>query len=791
MYLSPISSSGYRVLIVLAAIFSGGCQKYLPDPGLTGLIETGSSIKVVNSTITTSGGTVKVSQTGSPLNGLELVIPPSSFSSDQNIEIACSEIQSHDLGEFFNPVTPLISITTEELYSNHPMELKIPVSLEDGQFGVAYLFNPDDGELEALPTISEGDGYLTVSSMHFSSEATTLKSGSEGNTDHDYRIVVGSASKAAISAQSEIRSGFEPGIDDWEFVNYGSYLAREGHCAGQSATAIWYYVRNKKSMGSLFHKYDRNISEARPDTRWMDNPRGYRFSSVIQSEMYFDNWIETIKKQMEKPELFWRNLAQAMRIKNRPQLLFICNSAEKKGHAVICYKIDLANKRVYVADPNYPGNQSKSFGYTDHWTGPYSSQYMAGLPDVSFDLIGAVQISQFIPVRRINERWKEFEANTIGNDLFPAYHLHLGTPAGPELTDGMSVNSSELKVVSRSDQCEGFIGGTDKLQPLSIYSKTGDLLYQYNPADLGVGTCKVEPGENEVGILINGLNSKSNMYFVDFKWIKINCTKIELSFSPSLIYTVAGQTCLLTATSSGTLPSDYKTVWSFGDKTGEVTVNNGLSADHIYTEDGGYPVVCSLYDKASNTLLAKANATVWVIPALLSDLVSTRSLFISFDAYMAADNGTLVNPFLVNDEYRNHLKQNLSWNGTAFLINFRYPKPGNGTDSLIVTGTLEGLASSDGQKIESLKATQRQEFKSGTGYWRTDEITMKDIPLIINDAFGVKYGANGPSVKDHIVEIKISMNRFNTTAGEYQVINLQSIDYTLSPYPQLRVDFYH
>ncbi|MBK7303284.1 MAG: hypothetical protein IPI90_08535 [Saprospiraceae bacterium] len=36
-------------------------------------------------------------------------------------------------------------------------------------------------------------------------------------------------------------SGFRPGIDDWEYPNQGSYIDLEGHCAGQSLTAMWYY----------------------------------------------------------------------------------------------------------------------------------------------------------------------------------------------------------------------------------------------------------------------------------------------------------------------------------------------------------------------------------------------------------------------------------------------------------------------------------------------------------------------------------------------------------------------
>jgi len=44
-----------------------------------------------------------------------------------------------------------------------------------------------------------------------------------------------------ICSLKDIDSGFRPGIDDWEFTNYGSYITPDGECEGQSLTALWYY----------------------------------------------------------------------------------------------------------------------------------------------------------------------------------------------------------------------------------------------------------------------------------------------------------------------------------------------------------------------------------------------------------------------------------------------------------------------------------------------------------------------------------------------------------------------
>ncbi|MBK8641821.1 MAG: hypothetical protein IPN15_06215 [Saprospiraceae bacterium] len=81
-------------------------------------------------------------------------------------------------------------------------------------------------------------------------------------------------------------SGFRPGIDDWEFPNEGSYIEPEGHCAGQSLTAMWYYHVHKLSLNE-HPLYDR--FSTLPSPIWQDNVKGYRFSSVIQKQDYSDN----------------------------------------------------------------------------------------------------------------------------------------------------------------------------------------------------------------------------------------------------------------------------------------------------------------------------------------------------------------------------------------------------------------------------------------------------------------------------------------------------------------------
>jgi hypothetical protein len=50
------------------------------------------------------------------------------------------------------------------------------------------------------------------------------------------------------SNQTIISTGFTPGVDDWEFTNFGSYIS-PGVIARSSISAMWYYYE-KKLKGS-------------------------------------------------------------------------------------------------------------------------------------------------------------------------------------------------------------------------------------------------------------------------------------------------------------------------------------------------------------------------------------------------------------------------------------------------------------------------------------------------------------------------------------------------------------
>ena len=129
-------------LLLSACLALSSCSKYLdyidPATGETGALTTDPAISVVTANIGIAGGTVLVSKPGSPVDGLELSIQDSSFSQSQTVKISYAVVKSHEFGENFNPISPLITVELTDLYANCPMDLKIPINVPAGHFAMAW-----------------------------------------------------------------------------------------------------------------------------------------------------------------------------------------------------------------------------------------------------------------------------------------------------------------------------------------------------------------------------------------------------------------------------------------------------------------------------------------------------------------------------------------------------------------------------------------------------------------------------------------------------------------------------
>lgn len=522
----------FSIIILFACKEENNIINPEEEPTKSDKITIGETVEEATGTITTGGGTLVVSNPNSKINGLTITVPSSGFNETKNFVISSAPITNHKLGENFNPVSPLITIQNGGGYSEMPVTIKVPIEKETDEFLIGFLYNEITGELEALPVIDLDDSYVTVETRHFSlstlSSNGSLQKVSEISSSGN--LIISSIKESVLAGKTVISSGFTPGLDDWEFINYGSYISPGGHCAGQSMTAMWYYYEKRlKGELPLFHRFDEINDSEKPNLLWQDNPLGYRFASSVQQDADWGNWVSALKLQSKLPSLVWKTFITAMIITGEPQSVIIRNSLSGGGHAMIVYKINVTEGKMYIADPNYPNNRSSSgeqsvriINYVNGKFEPYPSYPKVGDPGVEYDQIAFYAKTSTFNWSKIGERYKEIENETIGNDRFKNYNLFLKTKNDSiPLLDGMTITNDTIKLYCINDKIPGFLPGTSRRQFLYIYDQAGNFFT--STADDGLVKFRINLSSVKFGVYICGYkdNNEPNKYY-DFKWITLN-----------------------------------------------------------------------------------------------------------------------------------------------------------------------------------------------------------------------------------------------------------------------------
>jgi len=179
-------------------------------------IETGPVVEVSSTSIGASGGLISVSKPGTPVDGMEISIPAGAFSSSKTFSISYADIISHELGQYFDPISPMITIACDGGYSDEIMSLTIPVEIPEGHIAIGFYLDAVSGKLEGIPVESISSNSITLLTRHFLS-GESLRSNDEplksASTDENLgaNIIISSVSESTLNTQDIIASGFKPG----------------------------------------------------------------------------------------------------------------------------------------------------------------------------------------------------------------------------------------------------------------------------------------------------------------------------------------------------------------------------------------------------------------------------------------------------------------------------------------------------------------------------------------------------------------------------------------------------
>ena len=566
-------------------------------------ISSGGFTEAGSQDISAAGGTLRINRPGCPINGMTITVPPASYSNTKAFSVLWAPVLDCGLGEDFTPVSPLIRIANGGGSADSVMIVKIPINLERDQFAMAFFYDEITNELEALPILALTDAAIQVATRHFSDgEQSLLKT---MTPKKDINLIVGAVRIGRLSG--DISTDFKPGVDDWEFNNYGSYIASSGHCAGQSVAMMWYFTARKPRLGQLFNHYD----QVHTPTMWMDNPLGYRLCSVIQKDRNFDNLVDWLIRfeaaatgKFSADSLHYLSFAYAMKMNRQPQ--YVSVSSESAGHAIVAYSIK--GGKIQVCDPNYPG-EARTIDFSGGEFAPYQSKQNAQGQSRSYPKIQFWAKTAMISYAGMEKRWSEFEAGSIGTvppNLFPEtviYYLRDGEKV--PLPDEMTIMADSVEMFAECPTCE-IKYPTDRT-PLTILQENGTILTRVTDVVKGALIFKPFSGTWRYGFYVSGFANYMSASYIDFRWVTI--TRLPLLFiEPEKPAALVSQELTFTARSNGTAPSPCTWVWDFSDGTGEVRVTNDSTVKHTYKMEGLFAVKVRLLDK-NGTEVARATVT--------------------------------------------------------------------------------------------------------------------------------------------------------------------------------------
>ena len=357
-------------------------------------------------------------------------------------------------------------------------------------------------------------------------------------------------------------------------------------------------------------------------------------------------------------------------VTGEPQFVLIRNSAGEGGHAMVVYKVNFNEGKLYIADPNYPNNRvagdgSESIRTIDYVGGvlkPYETGLTAGENSTTMDQIGYFGKTAYIDWGQMAIRWVEVENKTIGNDRFPTYQLKIQNDNDKELADQYNIDKDTLKIYCKSTASEEWLPNTDHYQPLDIYNDQGVFIVGAGNNNGGVASVPLKPGLNKLGFYIMcGKNGKGR--YTDFKWINIVYSILEID--PNPIVGKPNEDITITALSNGSAPSNAKYVWNFGDQTSEVTKNNDSVVTHQFVNEGEYQVEVKLYDNSDNKLVGTANATANIAKEgeLLVVLHTMTNFGVGCSFNFITPQGSEYSQGISFFKYDN---DTLKWNGASF-----------------------------------------------------------------------------------------------------------------------------
>ncbi|HSV50390.1 MAG TPA: hypothetical protein VLH35_08735 [Candidatus Acidoferrales bacterium] len=341
-------------------------------------ITSGSAVSVTSQSVGSTGGTIQVTDSSSPLYGLKIVVPPAATTETVQFSISYADISNVNglpTGATYASKLIIIDVTGSAEFNQYDMfEKPVKVTLpydataenSDSSPVRFYWYDPSTGKLDSMGFLSQDKTAhtLTFETASFSQFVA---------------IEVALTLADFTGVNYMVDTGFRPTLNGWFIPNYGSVQTPGGMCLGMVSYAKWYYTYHGADTG-LNDKYiEGDTAEWRDDNTAIQlAARAHLATSGIWNSLTQEEqgWAEANAREVG---LSWLS---GMIVTGEPQLIGLkarANSGNylNYAHAVMTYGYSDGKFQIY--DPNFPesnwGDSMRTipFTYNDGFTETYVS----------------------------------------------------------------------------------------------------------------------------------------------------------------------------------------------------------------------------------------------------------------------------------------------------------------------------------------------------------------------------------------------------------------------------------
>ena len=384
----------FITLLFLSACGGGGGGTTTPvvstPTGTTAVISTEAEVDSISTSIvSSSGGTISVTDATDPLFGLEIFVPEGAADEDITFTVSSAEITDTD-GIPAEAVarSRLIKITATgsddwNTYGMFNKAIKVTLPYDDTDDTVSWYVYNNDGSLEptGMAASDPGNNTLTFWTRTFAnsadstdvaaSTATISRAVLPSSVHYATYVAFGLSQQLWTDWSNEAKSidtGFKAATNGWYIPNYGSYYqqSRGGNCFGMVGWAKYDFKTGANP--ALYNNYRDDL----PTSTWVDDETAIELASRVHNSMS-DIWSQYVNQELDiqtaSSVAVARSLIGALYVTGTPALLGIYQEVDGNftgGHAIMTYRADIdasGSITFHIYDPNFPGDDTRRITY--------------------------------------------------------------------------------------------------------------------------------------------------------------------------------------------------------------------------------------------------------------------------------------------------------------------------------------------------------------------------------------------------------------------------------------------